>query len=276
MVSVTGVNEWTGGELRSLSDCLAGEEPLEIRIGEVPFTVTMRTPGHDQDLALGLLLTEGVITDRAQVAAIGCEGGAGRNRANRLRVDLAHGVAFDPESLRRNFQAVSSCGICGKASIDQLRARRIKRPRSSCLVDPAALSGMTARLREAQHIFDRTGAVHAAGLFSAAGDLLAVREDVGRHNAVDKAVGWALANDRIPLGDAVLVVSGRSSFEIVQKALVAGIPVLASVSAASDLAVQLAREFGQTCIGFLQKSRFVVYSGAERLAAPALQSASCR
>jgi FdhD protein len=188
-----------------------------------------------------------------------------------VRIDLAAGVAFDLKSSQRNFYATSSCGVCGKASIDAVRVRNIRLPNPHCTVDPEVLCRLPDQLRAAQPVFSRTGALHAAGLFSLSGQLQVLREDVGRHNAVDKVIGWALAQDRLPLSDSLLMVSGRGGFEIVQKALVAGLPVLASVSAPSDLAVKLAREFGMTLIGFLRGRRFVMYSGAQRLAAvPAL------
>lgn len=267
MVSVTGVKEWRDGELRPQDDYLVAEEPLEIRVGTAAISVTMRTPGHDLELATGFLFTEGLITGRAQIASVGNEADDRQNGANRVRVDLAPGVVLDAEASRRNFYTGSSCGVCGKASIDAVRVRRIEPLRVGCAVNPEVLCGLPDQLRAAQQIFERTGALHAAGLFSVGGELLVLREDVGRHNAVDKVVGWALANDLVPLSNSLLMVSGRGGFEIVQKALVAGIPVLASVSAPSDLAVNLAREFGMTLIGFLRGRRFVIYSGAERLVA---------
>jgi FdhD protein len=265
MVSLTGVKEWREGEVRPVDDYLAGEEPLEIRIGEYALSVTMRTPGHDLELVAGFLLTEGLISRRGEIATINHDPDSTQNGANRVRVDLAPGVAFDPESGRRNFYAASSCGICGKASINAIRTRGSERPNPQFRVDPELVCRLPELLRAGQEIFGRTGGLHAAGLFSASGELLVLREDVGRHNAVDKVVGWALANDLVPLRDAVLVVSGRGGFEIIQKTIAAGIPVLASVSAPSDLAVKLAREFGVTLIGFLRGRRFVIYSGAERL-----------
>jgi len=265
-VSVTGVKEWREGEMRPVEDYLVGEEPLEIRVGDRAVSVTMRTPGHDLELAAGFLFTEGLIASATQIASARHDADAAQNGANRVRIDLAPGVTLDPEASRRNFYTSSSCGVCGKASIDAVRVRQIERPNPECAVDPEVLCRLPDQLRAAQPIFGRTGALHAAGLFTLEGELLVLREDVGRHNAVDKVVGWALANDRIPLRDSLLMVSGRGGFEIVQKALVAGLPVLASVSAPSDLAVNLAREFGMTLIGFLRGRRFVIYSGAERLA----------
>ncbi len=267
MVSITGVKEWQEGKLRPVDDCLVGEEPLEIRVGERPLSVTMRTPGHDLELAAGFLFTEGLILGRAQITAIRHEAGSRQNAANRVRVELAGGVALDMEAARRNFYTASSCGVCGKASIEALRVRHLKPVNPDFTLDPEVLCRLPDRLRSAQPIFGRTGGLHAAGLFSPEGELIVLREDVGRHNAVDKVIGWALMNDRLPLREAVLMVSGRGGFEIVQKALVAGVPVLASVSAPSDLAVKLAREFGMTLIGFLRGRRFVIYSGAQRLTA---------
>jgi FdhD protein len=267
MVSVTGVKEWHEGVLRPVDDYLVGEEPLEIRVGDLPLSVTMRTPGHDLELATGFLFTEGLIAGRSELASVRHEADAAQNGANRVRVELAQGVSFDPRGSQRNFYAASSCGICGKASIEAVRVRNISRPNPGCEIDAELLCRLPDRLRAQQQVFSRTGGLHAAGLFSLDGELQVLREDVGRHNAVDKAIGWALTNDLLPLSNSLLMVSGRGGFEIVQKALVAGIPVLASVSAPSDLAVKLAREFGMTLIGFLRGRRFVIYSGAGRLAA---------
>jgi FdhD protein len=269
MVSLTGVKEWREGEIRPQDDYLVAEEPLEIRVGDAAISVTMRTPGHDLELATGFLFTEGLITHRSQIASVCNESDAAQNGGNRVRVDLAPGLTLDPELTRRNFYSTSSCGICGKASIDAVRARCIKPLTGECAVYPEVLCRMPDQLRAAQQVFHRTGALHAAGLFTPSGELLVLREDVGRHNAVDKVIGWALANDLVPLSNTLLMVSGRGGFEIVQKALVAGLPVLASVSAPSDLAVTLAREFGMTLIGFLRGRRFIIYSGSGRLCADA-------
>lgn len=277
MVSLTGVQEWSDGEVRAVQDYLVGEEPLEIRVGNVPLTVTMRTPGHDLELAAGFLFTEGLIRDPDQIASARHESDEKQNGANRVRIELAAGVTLDADSVRRNFYTASSCGVCGKASIDAVRVRQIAPPNRECSVDPEILCSLPERLHAAQAIFGRTGGLHAAGLFSLDGDLEVLREDVGRHNAVDKIVGWALEKRRLPLAASILMVSGRGGFEIVQKSLVAGIPVLASVSAPSDLAVNLAREFGMTLIGFLRGRRFVIYSGAQRIQkafTPALRPAA--
>jgi len=273
IVSVTGVKEWNEGTLRTLDDYLVGEEPLEIRVGDVALSVTMRTPGHDLELATGFLFTEGLISDRSQIASVRHEPDAKQDGANRVRIDFDPGFSLNPEAYRRNFYATSSCGVCGKASIDAVRVRGTHAPNLNCAVNPETLCRLPDQLRAVQQIFGRTGALHAAGLFSLGGELLVLREDVGRHNAADKVVGWALAKDLVPLSNSLLMVSGRGGFEIVQKALVAGVPVLASVSAPSDLAVNLAREFGMTLIGFLRGRRFVIYSGAERLTAAAPQLA---
>ena len=273
MVSITGVKEWCDGVLRPANDYLAGEEPLEIHVGDHALSVTMRTPGHDLELAAGFLYTEGLIAGRGDVSSVRHETDAAQERGNRVRVELAEGVAFDPRASQRNFYAASSCGVCGKASIDAVRAHNISPPNPDCHVDPEVLCALPERLRAEQQVFSRTGGLHAAGLFSLQGELQVLREDVGRHNAVDKTIGWALANNLLPLSTSLLMVSGRGGFEIVQKALMAGIPVLASVSAPSDLAVKLAREFGMTLVGFLRGRRFVIYSGDGRLAsAPALRA----
>jgi FdhD protein len=265
MISVAGVHIWSDGQVRAATDYLVGEEPLEIRVGDLSLSVTMRTPGHDLELAAGFLFTEGLIAHSGQIASIQPEPDERQNGANRVRVDLAAGVTFDPQTARRNCHTTSSCGVCGKTSIDSVRVLGIEPPNPECQVDPEVLCGLPQKLRAAQAIFGRTGGLHAAGLFSEAGELLVLREDVGRHNAVDKVIGWALRNGWLPLSQSILMVSGRGGFEIVQKALVAGIPVLASVSAPSDLAVKLAREFGMTLIGFLRDRRFVVYSAMQRL-----------
>jgi FdhD protein len=265
MISLAAVEEWCDGEVRPVSDYLVSEEPLEIRVGDTPLSVTLRTPGHDLELAAGFLFTEGLIGSMREVASLEHASDDAQPGANCVRVRLASGVTPDLEGTRRNFLAVSSCGLCGKASIEALRVRGLVPPNPEFRVEPEMLYGMPDQLRAAQAIFGRTGGLHAAGLFSRDGRLLASREDVGRHNAVDKVVGWGLLNQRLPFRDCVLMVSGRGGFEIVQKALVAGIPVVASVSAPSDMAVNLAREFGLTLIGFLRGRRFVAYSGGRRL-----------
>jgi FdhD protein len=263
-VEVTGVTEWQDGKVSQFDDYLVGEEPLEIRLGAHPISVTMRTPGHDLELAAGFLLTEGVIREIEQVVALRQVATRGYKR-NVVRVDLAGGVTSKQALRRRNFVVSSSCGLCGKASIDAVRVRGIARPNSELRISPEALCSLPEALRSSQALFGRTGGLHAAGLFDQSGQLIALREDVGRHNAVDKLVGWALLEQRLPLKDSILLVSGRGSFEIIQKALVAGVPIVACVSAPSSLAVQLAWEFNLTLVGFLRGKRFVVYTGEERV-----------
>lgn len=266
-VDLTQVTEWEDGKSRRKEDFLAAEEPLEIRIGEDPLSVTMRTPGHDLELAAGFLLTEGLIQRRAQIVALEADAGiAAENRGNVVLAKLAPEAAPDFEKMRRHFFAASSCGICGKASIDSVRARTLVAPNPDFHLDPEVLVRLPEKLRESQAVFGRTGGLHAAAIFDGAGELLVLREDIGRHNAVDKVIGWALMEERVPLGNTILLVSGRGGFEIVQKAIVAGLPMVASVSAPSSLAVQLARELSQTLIGFLRGRRFVIYAGEERIA----------
>jgi FdhD protein len=273
-VEITQVTEWEDGTVRSVQDSLAAEEPLEIRIGETPLTVTMRTPGNDVELAAGFLLTEGIIESAEQIAEIWADRGSSSGKSNVVHVKLRD-TSIDPGDLQRNFYAASSCGICGKASIEAIRRRGLIRPDPDFRIDPEVLCGLPDVLRSEQAVFSRTGGLHAAALFDGEGKLLALREDIGRHNAVDKMVGWAIAEGRLPLSRHILVVSGRGGFEIVQKALASGIPALASVSAPSSLAVKLARELGLTLVGFLRGRRFVVYAGefrcipAETRSAPA-------
>ena len=265
-VDLTLVSEWQDGSVRRFQDYLVGEEPLQIRVGKFPLTVTMRTPGHDLELAAGFLFTEGLIRRREQIRSLEQSAGAGeQDRGNVVQIELEGKAALNLEQTQRNFFAASSCGICGKATIEQVRVRGIEPPNPNLRLDPEILCRLPETLREAQAIFGRTGGLHAAGLFDTRGEMAALREDVGRHNAVDKVVGWALLAGKLPLSENVLMVSGRGGFEIIQKACVAGIPVVASVSAPSSLAVQLARELRLTLVGFLRGKRFIVYAGEERL-----------
>jgi FdhD protein len=255
---------------RHRPDTLAVEEPLELRVNGVPLTVTMRTPGDDVELAHGFLLTEGVIGHRDDVATArfcaGATGDDGANTYNVLDVALAGGVAAPDPSITRNFYTTSSCGVCGKAALDAIRlATRYPPGADAGTVSADTLAALPDALRDKQRIFDSTGGIHAAGLFTMDGAPLAVREDVGRHNAVDKVLGWALLADRVPLAGCVLMVSGRASFELVQKAAMAGVPVLAAVSAPSSLAVDVAQDQGMTLVGFLRGSSMNVYTGAERI-----------
>lgn len=262
-LELTQVKEWNDGVIHSQQDSLAAEEPLEIRIDGTPLTVTMRTPGSDLELAAGFLLTEGIIESRDQLAEIHAAAPDATAKSNVVEVQLKN-TQFTTGDLQRNFYATSSCGICGKSSIEAIRNRGLRPPSRDFRVDPEVLCRLPEVLRAEQAVFDRTGGLHAAALFDAQGRLIAVREDIGRHNAVDKLVGWALLEDRVPLRNFVLLVSGRGGFEIVQKGLAASIPVVASVSAPSSLAVKLARELGLTLVGFLRGQRFVVYSGGFR------------
>lgn len=251
------------------TDTLVVEEPLEIRLDGSPLAVTMRTPGDDFDLAAGFLVSEGVAHAREHVTTIRyCLGtdDEGRNTYNVLDVTLGEGATPPDTSLQRNFYTTSSCGLCGKASLDAVRTSAAWEVRDDPLrTSTETLATLPDRLRDAQRVFERTGGLHAAGLFTADGDLLCVREDVGRHNAVDKLVGWALQQGALPLRGTVLMVSGRASFELVQKALMAGIPAMAAVSAPSSLAVELAEDAGLTLVGFLRGSTMNVYAGASRL-----------
>jgi FdhD protein len=259
----------TDGVGSARPDTLAAEEPLEIRVSGRPLTVTMRTPGDDFDLARGFLVTEGVVSAGSDIAAIRYCAGAttdGANTYNVLDVILADGVAAPAPSLERNFYTTSSCGVCGKASLEAVRTiSRWAVDRDPVRLSAATIVTLPDKLRAAQRVFDRTGGLHAAALFGADGELWCVREDIGRHNAVDKVIGWALGEDRLPLAGLTLMVSGRASFELVQKAVMAGIPALTAVSAPSSLAVDLAREMGLTLVGFLRGASMNVYSAPERI-----------
>ena len=269
-VDLTQVFEWDDGKLRRKDDYLAAEEPLEIRVGSEPLSVTMRTPGHDRELAAGFLFTEGLIQRREQIVKLeSSEPQDGTNRGNVIQAELAPDAAPDFVKMKRHFFAASSCGICGKASIDSIRSRLLAVPNPDFRLDAEILVLLPDALRSSQDVFQRTGGLHAAALFDPRGKLFVLREDIGRHNAVDKVIGWALLEGHVPLSDSVLLVSGRGGFEIVQKAIIAGVPVVASVSAPSSLAVQLARELRLTLIGFLRGRRFVIYAGEERVAGQA-------
>lgn len=268
---------------------LAVEEPLEIRLGFADGThraisITMRTPGHDAELAAGFLYTEGIVSCREKIKKIrhcgksNSEGArstgslstqkgtlpTGRVSANTLRVELANDVDIDLKKLERNFYTTSSCGVCGKSSIEALRTTA-KNIVSELRVSPDLINSLPGRLRAEQSVFEQTGGLHASALFHSNGDLDIIREDVGRHNALDKVIGRAFLDGHLPLNDTILLVSGRASFELVQKALMAGIPILAAVGAPSSLAVELAAEYGMTLIGFVRDERFNIYCGAERI-----------
>jgi FdhD protein len=259
-------------------DTLAAEEPLEIRVAGRPLTVTMRTPGDDFDLARGFLVSEGVVAVDSDIAAIRYCAGAtadGGNTYNVLDVLLDDGVTAPDPSLERNFYTTSSCGLCGKASLEAVRtSSKWRVDRDPLRLTASTIATLPEKLRAAQRVFDRTGGLHAAALFDARGNLWCVREDVGRHNAVDKVVGRSLLEGRLPLRDSILAVSGRAGYEVVQKAVAAGIPLLVAVGAPSSLAVQVARAFNLTLAGFLKPDRFNVYSGWERLSSPVRISAT--
>ena len=251
-------------------DILVTEEPLEIRLGhgplddrkEVRLSVTMRTPGNDEELALGFLFTEGVITGPEQLLRVEhCENVKDEERGNVVRAELHPSVELDPGKWQRNFYTSSSCGVCGKTSIDAVRMQCARKIAPFGTVDPKIITALPERMREAQTVFTHTGGIHAAALFDREGKLLILREDVGRHNAVDKAIGAALGS-QLSTADYMLLVSGRAGFELVQKCTMAGIPLMAAVGAPSSLAVQLAKEAGLTLIGFLRGERFNIYSEA--------------
>jgi len=256
------------------TDAVAIEEPLEIRLGlhengklqHRPISITMRTPGDDFELAAGFLLTEGILDSRQQIERIHhC--GQGKGATNTLRVDLVAGVEVDLKRLERNFYTTSSCGVCGKSSLAALAtgARAVTTP-AGFRVEAALIDDLPRRLYERQAVFHSTGGLHASALFSRSGELLGLREDVGRHNALDKLIGARFLEDALPLDEAILLLSGRASFELLQKAVMAGIPVVCAVGAPSSLAIDAAREFGVTLLGFVRGNRFNVYTGQERLA----------
>ena len=269
LIARTSVLRLGPNGVRRAPDRLAVEEPLELRVAGKPLAVTMRTPGHDVELAHGFLLTEGVIGAVPDVSgARYCDSvdDEGKNTYNVLDVALGPGVPPPDPGVERNFYTTSSCGVCGKASLDAVRLKTRFSPAADPTVVPyAVLTSLPDRLRTAQRVFESTGGLHAAGLFTADGTLLVVREDVGRHNAVDKVLGWALLQGRIPAAGCVLMVSGRASFELTQKAVMAGVPMLAAVSAPSSLAVDLAEEAGVTLVGFLRGDSGNVYANAERI-----------
>lgn len=261
---------------QSRQDQVAVEEPLEIRLGyetpdgrtESSISITMRTPGNDAELATGFLFTESIIRDAADIAFVKPCGPPAPDSGNTnvVRVELESGVNVDLARLERHFYTTSSCGVCGKTSIDALRVSGAKEPASDqTRFDRTILTALPDKLRAAQRIFDETGGLHAAAAFTTAGELVVIHEDVGRHNAVDKVVGTLLSAGLLPANDLGLLVSGRASFELMQKTLMAGMPLLAAISAPSSLAVDLAREFNITLVGFLRGNTFNIYSAEERI-----------
>jgi len=257
------VLRWEAGRsVRRAKDELAAEEPLEIQVDTQPVVVTMRTPGHDDELAAGFLLTEGLVRSRKEILKIVPY--VRNESGNVLDVFLAPGVQVDFAQLKRHVFASSSCGLCGKATIESVH-RHFKKLKSKLSVPVKTLLGLPEQLRGGQAAFDLTGGLHAAAIFNARGRLIVLREDVGRHNAVDKVLGFGLLNGLLPFDRHILMVSGRASFEIMQKALAARVPIVAAVSAPSSLAVQFAVESGQTLAGFVRGDRFNVYSRPERI-----------
>ena len=265
-----------GSETGSVTDAVATEEPLEIRLtfsrpdgkrSQQSISVTMRTPGNDDELAAGFLFTEGIVRGRADIDSIApCGPPAPNGLTNVVRVELGEDVAVDLDRLERHFYTSSSCGVCGKSSLDAIAVQGHYDPREANLTIAAdTLGGMPDSLRMHQTVFEQTGGLHASGLFNSAGDILAVREDVGRHNALDKLIGRSLLRDELPLSDFGIVVSGRASFELMQKAMMAGVPILAAVGPPSSLAIELADEFGMTLVGFLKPERFNIYAGSQRV-----------
>ena len=261
------------GKMRVRPDTLATEEPMEIRLitgGESQtVAVTMRTPGADFELAAGFLYGEGIVKSADDIAKISYCVDSDLDAAqqyNIVNVELRGGREYDLRPLERHFYTSSACGVCGKASLEQLELRGCPVALPGPEVSAERLYSLPTKLREAQGLFDATGGLHAAALFDAEGNLVALREDVGRHNATDKLVGWALLENRLPLSGHIVMVSGRSSFEILQKCLTAGVPFVCAISAPSSLAVDVAREFGMTLVGFLRERRFNVYAGQERVA----------
>jgi len=266
------IRRWTAGKWSESPDMVVTEEPLQLMLDGEALSVVMRTPGHDIELSLGLMFSEGILRTTNDVRVIRISAEAGELEAgvavessllesNQVDIHLASRPRRKPE---RSMLSSSACGVCGTVLIEDLRRDLAVMP-AGPKVDPSLLPGLVERLRSGQGVFDRTGGLHAAGLFTRSGELVYLREDVGRHNAVDKVVGRSLLDDRVPASESVLVVSGRAGYEIVQKSITAGIPVLAAVGAPSSLAVALAREFNQTLVGFLKGDRFNVYSAPERL-----------
>ena len=266
------IRRWASGEWTDAPDAVVTEEPLQLLIDGEPLSVVMRTPGADIELVIGLMFSEGILRSTDDVAGIRISVEAGEKEravavqsvlveSNHVDVHLARAARRKPQ---RSMLSSSACGVCGTVMIEDLRRDLVVLPTGSH-VDPSLLPGLVDHLRSGQGLFDRTGGLHAAGLFDVRGNLVHLREDIGRHNAVDKVVGRALMDRRLPLTDTILVVSGRAGYEIVQKSITAGIPVLAAVGAPSSLAIALAREFNQTLVGFLRGDRYNVYSAPERL-----------
>jgi FdhD protein len=267
------VQKVDGDSSAPVQDLLAVEEPLEIRLGGKTVSITMRTPGHDFDLAAGFLFTEGILHHAAEIRDIhwsapvnGNGSGNPRQLGNSVTVELNPGVEIDLDRLERHFYTTSSCGVCGKASIEAIQMQGCPAlPRNAPVIAASVIHRLPETLRREQAVFERTGGLHAAALFDPQGNLLLLREDVGRHNALDKLIGSEMLAGHTPLSDRLLLVSSRASFELVQKALMAGIPILAAVGASSSLAVETAQRFNLTLLGFVRDGRFNIYSGASRI-----------
>ncbi|OLB80877.1 MAG: formate dehydrogenase family accessory protein FdhD [Actinobacteria bacterium 13_2_20CM_2_66_6] len=267
------VRKWSSGAWSEVPDAVVTEEPLQLMLDGVPLSVVMRTPGDDIELALGLMFAEGIVRSLDAIGHVRISAESGETasgisvdsslvESNQIDVQLTEAPRRRPE---RSMLSSSACGVCGAVLIEDLRRDLAQLP-AGPTIDPALLPPLVERLRSGQGVFERTGGLHAAGLFSSGGDLICMREDIGRHNAVDKVVGRMLLDGRLPARDAILVVSGRAGYEIVQKSITAGMPLLAAVGAPSSLAVALSREFNQTLVGFLRGERFNVYAAPERLA----------
>ena len=267
------VRKWSSGAWSEVPDAVVTEEPLQLMLDGVPLSVVMRTPGEDIELALGLMFAEGIVRSLDAIGHVRISAESGETasgisvdsslvESNQIDVQLTEAPRRRPE---RSMLSSSACGVCGAVLIEDLRRDLAQLP-AGPTIDPALLPPLVERLRSGQGVFERTGGLHAAGLFSSGGDLICMREDIGRHNAVDKVVGRMLLDGRLPARDAILVVSGRAGYEIVQKSITAGMPLLAAVGAPSSLAVALSREFNQTLVGFLRGERFNVYAAPERLA----------
>ena len=259
-----------GGEARVRPDVLATEEPMEIRLisgnDKQTVAITMRTPGADFELAAGFLYGEGIVSSRDDIKKISyCVDVDAEQQYNIVNVELWAGHEYDLKPLERHFYTSSACGVCGKESLEQLEIRGCSVIPPGPGVEADVITSLPDKLREQQGLFDSTGGLHAAALFDRGGNLLALREDVGRHNATDKLIGWALLEGKLPLSEHLVQVSGRSSFEILQKCLTAGVPVVCAISAPSSLAVDVARQFGMTLVGFMRGERFNVYSGFDRI-----------
>jgi FdhD protein len=270
------IDRVAANDRNAVDDAVAVEEPLEIRLGfsrpdgaraEQSISVTMRTPGRDEELAAGFLFTEGIVREAADITSVGpCGPPAANGLVNVVRVELARGVAVDLARLERHFYTSSSCGVCGKSSLEAVGVQGRYDIHAMAFSSSAErLGGLPKALRARQATFEATGGLHASGLFDASGGISLVREDVGRHNALDKLIGHALMHGMLPLSRCGIIVSGRASFELLQKAMMAGVPMIVAVGAPSSLAVELAREFGITLVGFLKADQFNVYAHAQRV-----------